>query len=77
MDLVTDHQESERERLSNQSVRLWVFVQLFPHSPCCIYTEGTSRRLSPVLANSYTPGRAGGLFMNRPRRFTPYLNSLS
>jgi len=51
MDLVTDHQESEQERRSNQTVRLRVFVQIFPHSPCCIYKEGTSSRLSPVLAS--------------------------
>ena len=26
-------------------------VQIFPHSPCCIYKEGTSNRLSPLSAS--------------------------
>jgi hypothetical protein len=34
--LVTDHQESERERQSNQRLRLGPFVQRVLHSPSCI-----------------------------------------
>jgi hypothetical protein len=33
--------------------------------------------LSAIFENSATSGKAGGLFMNRPRRFNSYLNNLS
>ena len=60
--LVTHHQEDERERQSNQTWGSGSVVQMFPHSPCCIYKEGTSKQALPVI------GQLGGGLRLSPQR---------
>jgi len=45
--------------------------------PYGVYDIGKNEAWVNVGINSYTPGRAGGLFMNRPRRFRSYLSNWS
>ena len=49
--LVTDHQAGERERRSNQTVRLRVLGPDVPHSPGCIYKVRNITGLYPLSAS--------------------------